>query len=82
MTTKLTLTIDDAVISSAKKYAKKKNTSLSGIVENYLKSISTKELPAAGISPEILKLMGAVKLADDFNYKKELGSVLIKKYRK
>jgi len=82
MTTKLTLTIDDAVISSAKKYAKKKNTSLSGIVENYLKSISAKELPATGISPEILKLMGSVKLADDFNYKKELGRALIKKYRK
>ncbi|MEO6869719.1 MAG: DUF6364 family protein, partial [Ginsengibacter sp.] len=38
MTTKLTLTIEDKVISSAKKYAQKKGKSLSHLVENYLKS--------------------------------------------
>ena len=37
MITKLTLTIEDSVISSAKKYATKKGKSLSAIVENYLK---------------------------------------------
>ena len=38
MTTKLTLTIEEKVISSAKKYAQKKGKSLSNLVENYLKS--------------------------------------------
>jgi predicted HicB family RNase H-like nuclease len=38
MTTKLTLTIDDAVINTAKNYAQKTGKSLSSIVENYLKS--------------------------------------------
>lgn len=33
MTTKLTLTIDDSVIDSAKKYARHNGKSLSGIVE-------------------------------------------------
>jgi len=36
MTTKLTLTIEDTVIDSAKKYARQKGKSLSDIVENYL----------------------------------------------
>jgi hypothetical protein len=82
MTTKLTLTIDDSVISSAKKYAKRKNTSVSDIVENYLKSITVKEDKTPGISPRVLKLMGSIRLPDDFDYKKELGNVLAKKYRK
>ena len=43
MTTKLTLTIDDAVISVAKKYAKNKGKSLSDIVENYLMTLTAKE---------------------------------------
>ena len=43
MTTKLTLTIEEKVISSAKKYAQKKGKSLSNLVENYLKSISSNE---------------------------------------
>ena len=42
MTTKLTLTIEDKVIDSAKEYAKLKGKSLSHLVENYLKSISSK----------------------------------------
>ena len=81
MTTKLTLTIDGAVISSAKKYAREKNTSLSGIVENYLKSITVKEPRTTGISPIIIKLMGSVKLPDDFDYRRQPGKALAKKYR-
>ena len=43
MTAKLTLTIEDTVIDSAKKYARQKGKSLSDVVENYLKSISASE---------------------------------------
>jgi hypothetical protein len=46
MTTKLTLTMEDKVIDSAKKYARQKGKSLSDIVENYLKSISTHKVTA------------------------------------
>ena len=49
MTTKLTLTIEDKVIISAKKYARNKGKSLSNLVENYLKSISIKEVDKNGI---------------------------------
>jgi len=41
MLTKLTLTIDQSVIEQAKEYAKQKNRSVSRIVEDYLKNIST-----------------------------------------
>jgi len=81
MTTKLTLTIDDSVISIAKKYAKRKGESLSHIIENYLKSLTSKENKEENISPEILKLMGVIKLSKDFDYKAELTKGLSKKYK-
>ena len=82
MTTKLTLTIEDKVIDSAKKYAQKKGKSLSHLVENYLKSITTKENKEGAISPKVLKLMGVIKLPKDFDYKRELGNALAKKHTK
>jgi len=82
MTTKLTLTIEEKVISSAKKYAQKKGKSLSNLVENYLKSISSKETDLNALSPRVIKLMGVIKLPTDFNYKTELGNSLSKKYKK
>ena len=81
MTTKLTLTIEDSVISIAKKYAKQKGKSLSDIVENYLMSLTSKENKEKNISPRILKLMGVINLPQDFDYKKELAKGLSKKYK-
>jgi Family of unknown function (DUF6364) len=80
MTTKLTLTIDDSVIAIAKKYAKQNGKSLSDIVENYLMSLLSKGNTEENISPNILKLMGSIKLPDNFDYKKELTKGLAKKY--
>ncbi|MGX5688744.1 DUF6364 family protein [Arcticibacter tournemirensis] len=80
MTTKLTLTIDDTVIDSAKKYARQRGKSLSDIVENYLKSISVSGESVQTLSPRVAKLMGSVKLPEDFDYKKELGKVLKEKH--
>lgn len=81
MTTKLTLTIDDSVISNAKKYAKNKGKSLSDIVENYLMSLTTKESAENSISPRILNLMGTLKLPEDFDYKNTLTDGLKTKYK-
>ncbi len=80
MTTKLTLTIDDSVISIAKKYAKQKGKSLSNIVENYLMSLTSKENKDESISPRILKLMGTIELPQNFDYRRELTKGLAKKY--
>ena len=80
MTTKLTLTMEDKVINSAKKYAQKNGKSLSNLVENYLKSITIKEADSTILSQKVTKLMGVIKLPDDFNYKSELSKSLSKKY--
>jgi capsid protein len=81
MTTKLTLTMEDSVIYSAKKYARQKGKSLSDIVENYLKSIATPEDTTEKLSPKVIKMMGVIKLPQDYDYKKELRKALAKKYK-
>ncbi|MFN7539210.1 MAG: DUF6364 family protein [Bacteroidota bacterium] len=82
MTTKLTLTIDDGVIETAKKYAKMKGKSLSGLVENYLKTLSSLQEVGGDISPAILKLKGVIQLPEQYDYKKELTTGLAKKYKR
>lgn len=82
MTTKLTLTIEKDVIETAKSYAQKKGRSLSGLVENYLKSLSGDENEAGNLSPKVKRLLGAIKLPDDFDYKENLGDEIEKKYGK
>ena len=83
MTTKLTLTVEESVIDLAKKYARKKGKSLSQLVENYLKSVAGgNDDKEENISPKVLKLMGVIKLPDDFDYKKELGKALEKKHKR
>jgi Family of unknown function (DUF6364) len=82
MTTKLTLTIDDSVIHSAKKYAESNNRSLSHVVENYLKTLSSTPKDENAISPKVLKLLGVIKLPKDFDYKKEISNAIIKKHLK
>lgn len=81
MTTKLTLTIEQAVIEKAKIYAKAKGDSLSGIIENYLKVIS-KEAPVSevNITPLVKSLKGSFKAPGDFDYKIELTKRLSEKY--
>lgn len=82
MNTKLTLTISDTVVKSAKRYAQTKGKSLSRIVENYLQSVSSKGKSTETISPRVLKLKGSVTLPEDFDYKTELQKGLIKKYNR
>ncbi len=81
MNTKLTLTIEQAVIKKAKNYAKEKGRSLSDIIENYLKSITTDQEVDEDISPLVNSLRGSFKAPEDFDYKKELSKGLSQKYR-
>jgi hypothetical protein len=81
MNTKLTLTIDKSVIYRAKKYAKEKENSLSDIVENYLKVITSEQSkPDIEITPMVKSLMGSFKAPKNFDYKKELSKGLSEKY--
>lgn len=89
MKTKLTLVMDDEVIYNAKIYAKKKEESLSSLVENYLKAVSaTSKLasPKKSNSKKPISLIekhrGIISIPEDYDYKKEIGLYLVKKYNK
>jgi len=81
MNTKLTLTIEQAIIEKAKKYAKNKGRSLSDIIGNYLKVITKEEEKInIEIAPITKSLRGSFKAPTDFDYKKELSKGLAEKY--
>jgi hypothetical protein len=85
MLKKLTLTIDQRVIESAKQYAKKRNRSISRMVEDYLKNIPYNDNqihdPAIHDAPLTNSIAGI--FADDYNgqnYDEILEEALSKKY--
>jgi hypothetical protein len=88
MKTKLTLVMDDAVIYNAKKYAKKADTSLSSMVENYLKAVASekfknnKNTSLKKLNSVIEKHRGIISVPDNYDYKKEIGNYLLAKYNK
>ncbi len=79
MNTKLTLTIEQTIIEKAKSYAKTKNRSLSDIIENYLKQL-TSDASEKKHSSLINSLKGSFKAPENFDYKEELGKRLSEKY--
>lgn len=83
MQAKLTLTVDQEVIELAKEYAKDKSKSLSSIVEEYLKSLSTKKArkKKGEYSKLINELKGSVKIDSlEVNYRELLEDALIAKH--
>lgn len=74
---KLTLALDDQVISRAKRYAQKRGTSVSKIVESYLSAVADPESPEVKPTPVLRSLRGILKSGDIEDYKKHL----IAKYR-
>ena len=82
MNTKLTLTIEKEVIEKAKEYAKEKNRSLSDIIENYLKILTTEEKKQVTepLNPIVNSLKGSFKTSKKMDYKKELEKRLEEKY--
>jgi predicted HAD superfamily phosphohydrolase YqeG len=81
MSTKLTLTIDETIIEQAKKYAKRKEKSLSNIIENYLKTLIKENTNSeTELSPIVKSLKSTFTTTADFDYKKELTKKLSDKY--
>ena len=81
MDTKLTLSLDRKVIEQAKKYAQKKNISLSKLIEAYLSRASSQEKEEPAISPLVKSLSGVIKLSKGFNHKKAYSDYLSDKYK-
>jgi len=78
---KLTLSVDDRVVSRAKQYAKLRGVSVSEMVEAYLDAVGgavgEPGSPAAGAAPILRSVRGVLKNADGDAYRKHLAT----KYR-
>ncbi len=81
MDTKLTIKLDSYVIERAKTYAKKKNTSLSQLIENYLGFLIDPK-DNNEVTPLVKSLSGILELPKDFDYKKSYKKHILNKYSK
>jgi hypothetical protein len=70
MEVKLTLKLDQMVINSAKKYAENNNRSLSKLVEDYFKNLSSENIREEEYPPLIKKLSGIISENDLKNLSK------------
>jgi hypothetical protein len=69
---KLTLSVNAAVVSRAKRYAKQRGVSVSSVVETYLDTISRP--PQSSETPAVLRnLRGSLKRADPRDHKRHLA---------
>jgi len=81
MDTKLTLKLNETVIGKAKGFAKKQNTSLSRLIENYLLSITDAQEANDEITPLVKSLSGIIDLPKNADHKKAYTDFLIEKYK-
>lgn len=81
MNKKLTLSLDDAIIERAKKYALDKRESLSKMVENYFRLVTSNyNKEEKDISPIVQELLGSIKVPNDFDYENAKYDYLKEKY--
>ncbi len=81
MNKKLTLSLDDAIIERAKKYASDKRESLSEMVENYFRLVTSNyKKEEKIISPIVQELLGSIKVPNDFDYENAKYDYLKEKY--
>ena len=71
---KLTLSVDDSVVSRAKHYAKRRGLSISAMVEAYLAAVAEPPGPATGAPPILRSVRGVLKNADVDEYRKHLAA--------
>jgi hypothetical protein len=74
---KLTLSVDDRVVSNAKRYAKQRGVSVSEIVESYLSAVADPLPAVAGRTPVLNSVRGILRKGDINEYRKHLSA----KYR-
>ena len=81
MDKKLTLSLDENTIDSAKNYAKSNNISLSKLIESYLKTLTNQTKKQTNITPLVESLSGVISLDDSFDSKDAYTEYLIEKYK-
>lgn len=70
---KLTLSVNDRVVSRAKQYAKRRGVSVSEMVEAYLAAVAEPSSPPPGDAPILRSVRGVLKSADVREYRKHLA---------
>ena len=81
MDKKLTLSLDEDVIKTAKEYAKSNNISLSKLIESYLGLLTKNKKKNIEITPLVKSLSGVIFMEDDLDVKEEYTRYLLEKYR-
>jgi len=81
MDSKLTLKLNGEIIERAKEYAKRKNTSLSKLIETYL-GVLIEPKEKSSITPLVKSLSGVVNLPEHYDSKKEYRKHITGKYSK
>lgn len=79
MVKKLTVSLDESVIDSAKEYAQGTGRSLSEIVEAYLKSLAT-PVVSEDVSNRLNRLAGKIQLPENFDLESELREAIERKH--
>lgn len=74
---KLTLSVDDHVVSNAKRYAKLRGVSVSEIVETYLAAVAAPAVSVTGSTPILHSVRGVLRNAEVSEYRQHLAA----KYR-
>ncbi|MGH9674574.1 MAG: DUF6364 family protein [Bryobacteraceae bacterium] len=74
---KLTLSVDNRVVSRAKQYAKRRGVSVSEMVEAYLAAVAKPSSPDTSAAPILRSVRGVLKNANLDQYRKHLAA----KYR-
>lgn len=83
MDNKLTLKLDNQVIEQAKTYARKRNTSLSKLIESYLELLTSQANTSGDdITPLVKSLSDGSDLDKKIDYRKEYKKHILKKYSK
>ena len=77
---KLTLSIDNEIITTAKDLASQQQTSVSEMFTNFIKAVAVREKQSNKLSPLAKQATGLVKIDADKNYKELLADSLMDKY--
>jgi hypothetical protein len=81
MNTKLTLSLDRDTIERAKAFAGRRHKSLSKMVEDYLRQVTTTERSGAEITPLVTELSGLIPAEKADKHAAGYADYLKKKYK-
>ncbi len=82
MNSKLTLSIEEEIITKAKVYARKSGRSLSDLVQAYLERITSPSAEHGGEVPEAFKdLYGSVPLPENLDHKAAIRAIMREKHQ-